>query len=106
MRDPLGSVLLVSLVVASLCTTAFPVMYSRCPWNSTVLGRALMAMSTSGAVAVDLAFVYSLWTPSDVRLSSVTAILISSALSMSSAYLTLVMWRINHQSIPEKETSS
>ena len=49
------------LVVAAVCTTAFPVLWSFSRWWSTTLGRLLMLQAVAFATAVDLTLLFQHW---------------------------------------------
>lgn len=51
------------LIVAAICTTAVPLLYSFSPWRSRRLGQLFMLQAVSFAVAIDLSLLFSYWRP-------------------------------------------
>jgi hypothetical protein len=84
------------LVIAAIGSTSFPVVYAFSPWRTRAVGRVLMLLGVSLALAVDLTVLFIFWTPSSIMLRFWINILILSAIAISTFSVTWTMWRLNH----------
>lgn len=86
----------VVVIIAAVCTTSVPVLYSFSPWRSRRLGQLFMLQAISFATAMDLSAVFSIWKPTDVLVLFWTDAVVLSAIAVSTASLALLMWTMNH----------
>lgn len=95
--ETLKTWLAVCLVIASVCTTLFPILYSFSPWYKSWLGRALMLQAVAFSITLDLTLVFYLvqGEPDIVRLY---AYCISfSFIAGATAFLTYKMIKNNYK---------
>lgn len=90
----------VCLVIAGISTTAFPILYSFSGWRKLLLGRMMMAQAIAFAAAVDLTLLFTFWVPSNVLVIFWANAIIFTGIAVSTASLSVIMWRLNH---PKKE---
>ncbi len=86
----------VCLVVAALCTTAFPVLYAFFPWRSSLLGKLFMLQAVAFALAMDGTVIFNVWRPDNVMLLFWANVVIFTLIAISTAWLTGVLWKANH----------
>lgn len=86
------------LVVAAVCTTAFPVLWAFSRWWSTTLGRLLMLQAVSFSVAVDLTLLFHHWQVKPEQLEFVYWLqaVVFSMMALSTLLLTGTMLRLNY----------
>lgn len=102
--DALRHLVLIVLTLAAVSTVSFPLLYLRFPWRSTVIGRALMAKSSSTALMVNTILLLVFWQPSmQIRYSIL--IVVFSGIAVSTLRLTFVMYRVNTALEQRKEAS-
>jgi hypothetical protein len=86
----------VVLVVAAICTTAFPVLYLPSPWYKSHLGRAVMIQSASLAFAIDISLLLRVWKFTDDLATLLTInIVLLALISIGSIYLTVALLYYN-----------
>lgn len=85
------------LVIAAICTTAFPVLYAFSPWYNSWLGRTLMLQTLSFAVTIDLTVIFLFWPPENVMVRIWINLAAFTLIAFSSAALTFVLWTKNYQ---------
>lgn len=61
--DRLLAIIQVCLIVAAVCTTAFPLIWALFPWYKRVFGRLLMLQALSFAIVLDFTALFQFWTP-------------------------------------------
>jgi len=86
----------VCLIVAALCTTAFPVLYAFFPWRSSRLGKLFMLQAVAFAVAMDATVLFNLWVPSSVLLLFWANTIVFGLIAVATSLLTGMLWKLNH----------
>lgn len=81
----------VFLTIASICVTAFPVLYLFSPWYRSKLGWAVMLQSVSVALAIDLSAAFQYWTITDLGTIFLINVAVLSFISVTSLFLTAVL---------------
>lgn len=85
------------LIIASICTTAFPVLYFFSGrWYADHVGRALMGQSIAFAVALDLTLLLKFWHPHPHHIVYVIAVIAYTAIAATTAGITGLMVRYNY----------
>jgi FlaA1/EpsC-like NDP-sugar epimerase len=93
--DTIRVVLLTIVGMTALSTLSFPILFARYNWRKTAIGRALMIMSSSTALALTVTFLMALFRPpAEVRL--IVYLICFGAIGISSARLTWTMVHINN----------
>jgi len=92
----LRTILMVVYIIAAVAASSFPILYSRTPWRRTPLGRVLMGVGASFAGAMDLTIVFTFWKPKNILIIFWVDIVVISAIAVSTATLTVYMWKMNH----------
>lgn len=87
--------ILVCLIVAALCSTAFPLLYAFFPWRSTLLGKLLMLQAVAFALAMDGTVLFQFWVPSNVLVIFWINAIVFSLIAVASTLLTSMLWRKN-----------
>jgi len=90
-----------SIFVAVIATSSFPILYSLSPWYKTVLGRAMMAQSIVFAVAVDFTLLFMFYRPPYPWGRIITAIVFTH-IAVTSTSLTLILWRLNYKRLTKE----
>lgn len=85
------------LVIAAVCTNAFPIVYAFSRWNSGRLGQLLMLQAISFALVLDFTVLFQFWTPGSILLQFWIETILFALIACSTAALTLMMWRLNHR---------
>lgn len=85
----------VFLGLAAFFTTMFPVLYSLARWHETRLGRALMLQGIAFAFVLDLTFLFSFWTPTNVLVIFWANMIGFGAIACATGYLTWKMLKHN-----------
>lgn len=83
-------------IIASICTTAVPIMYSFSPWRSRLIGKLFMLQAIAFAVAMDLTALFSFWHPRDILVVFMIDASVLTAVAASTAALTILMWKMNY----------
>lgn len=99
---------LISLGVACVCLTVFPLLYLFSPWFKSSLGWAVMLRGVAFALATDLTLLAYLWRPNDVTILLWGNLLVFAFLAGTSVFWTYVMIRLNyraHKSKKEKNSN-
>lgn len=86
------------LIVAAVCTTLFPLVWSFSPWWTTTVGRLLMLQSIALALAIDATAYFQF---SEVGLHNINLIfwlnaVIFGLIALASMLLTVTMIRMNY----------
>jgi len=94
----------VCLIVAALCTTAFPVLYAFSPWRSSLLGKLFMLQAIAFALAMDATVIFNLWKPSNILFLFWANVVVFGLIAVATALLTGMLWRLNnyHRKIRKK----
>ena len=82
------------VVIATLCTTALPILYSFSPWRTHALGRLFMMMAVSFEATMILSCVFMFWKP-DVRVVFWVDAIALTAIAISTSRLTWWVWKMN-----------
>ena len=93
--ETFDAIILIALVIASVCTTAFPLLYSLSPWHKSILGRTMMAQSIAFSLAVDLTLLFRFWMPPYPWGRFVT-MLVLLIVAGTTATLTGILWKLNY----------
>lgn len=96
MPESLRAILLGALGTAAFFATAFPVLYLFSTWYSTAVGRMVMLLCTSYALALDGTLIMALWRPDNYLVRFWVNLVLFSLLAISSAAITRMLWRTNH----------
>lgn len=90
----LREAVLVVMGITAVATLMFPALYSRFPWRSSRVGRALMAKAASTALAVNVVFgLVFLAPPREIRY--IILLICFSLISAANVYVTYVMMDLN-----------
>ena len=84
------------LVMACVSTLAFPALYAFSPWYKSALGRLVMLQSATLALAINLTAFFYFWTPTNLKLALVINAIVISAIAVTSALMTWMLWNVNH----------
>lgn len=100
--------ILICLIVASVCTTMFPLIWAFSRWWSTLLGRLLMLQAIAFSVAIDLTLFFQFWepTPDDIMLIFWLNAIVFGLIAISTLLLTLTMVRMNYIRRKRKKEAS
>lgn len=82
------------IIVASLCATSLPIMYSFSRWAKSGLGRAFMLLSSSLAAAMDIQVMFMFWRPPILVMFWANAIVIT-GIAIATVWLTWWVWKMN-----------
>jgi hypothetical protein len=85
-------------VIASLCSTSLPILYSTFPWRTRTLGRLFMLLAVNMALAVDLSTMFLFWRPTSTVIRFWINGTILTLIAISTLLLTIFMWRLKHSS--------
>lgn len=96
----------VVLIIAAICTTAVPIIYSFSPWRSRPFGRLFMMQAISFAVAMDLSALFSVWHPVNILILFWVDALILTLIAASTSAMAGMMWRMSHPSKKGKQNAS
>lgn len=86
----------VVLVIAAICATSVPFIYSFSPWYKSRLGLLFMLQGISFAVAIDLSAFFSIWPRASFVVAFYVDALVLTAVAASTAALSILMLRMNH----------
>lgn len=92
--DVLRTWVRVVLIVAGVCSTTLPVLYSFSPWRQRALGRLFMSLAISFAAVIDLWATLQLWKLS-LLMHYYFDVVVLTAVAISTVRLTYYMWRVN-----------
>lgn len=93
----------VFLIIASICVTAFPILYAFSPWYRSRLGWAVMLQSLSVALAVDISAIVNFKEITSLALILLINVGILAFISVTSLYLTITLLYYNYK--PRKENT-
>lgn len=94
----------ICLVIAAICTTAFPLLYTFSPWYRSRLGRALMLQAIAFSLAMDITALGLLWQPGNIRVVFGIVVFVYTLIAIATAYLTYMLWLMNYKKqIPTEE---
>lgn len=85
------------LIIAAVCTTAFPVLYSFANWTSTALGKIVMAHSIAFALAMDVTVLFQYWHPNDILAVFWVEALMFTFIAIATTALTYMLWLYNYR---------
>jgi hypothetical protein len=85
----------VVLIIAAVCTTSVPIMYSYYPWRSRLLGKIFMLQAISFAVAIDLFTIFSIWSPLEYQWLFWVRAIVLTLIAGSTSAMTWMMWRFS-----------
>src|SRR4051812_47633615 len=97
----------VCLIVAAICTTAFPILWAFSSWYSTQLGRVLMLQAVAFALAIDLTLFFQYYTPTNENIMFVfwTNAIVFTLIAVATLWLTYVMCKMNYLQRRQKRES-
>jgi hypothetical protein len=84
----------VMCVVASIGTTAVPILYAFSPWRTRLFGRLFMLQALSFAAAIDLTTLFAFWQPKNILVVFWIDVIVLTAIAVSTSLLTLMMWLV------------
>jgi hypothetical protein len=93
-------------IVAAICTTSVPIIYSFSPWWTSRLGLLFMFQAVSFAVALDLSAMFFIWHPSDILIIFWTDAIVLTAISVSTSLLAIFILGMNHPKRKGKHDAS
>lgn len=86
------------LLVASICTTAFPIIWAFSRWWTTLVGRLLMFQAVAFSFAIDMTLFFQYWEPGQddiMKLFWLNAFVFG-LIAISTMLLTVTMVRMNY----------
>lgn len=86
----------VCLVIAAICTTMFPILYSLSPWRSTRLGQVLMLQGIAFALAMDLTALFTFWVPPSFKFRLIIDGVVLTFIAVTTSALTILLYLIQH----------
>lgn len=86
----------VALLVAAICTTAVPILYSFSNWRSRPIGRLFMLQAIAFAVAMDLTSFLTFFRNLSVGIRFLVDVFFLTMIAISTAMLAWKMWEMNH----------
>jgi hypothetical protein len=95
--DTIRTYLRVCMIIAAVCTTAFPLLYAFSPWYRSVLGRALMIQAIGFALILDITAFYTLVDGENVKVKLWVYTFGFTYIALAAAFLTSRLWEINHR---------
>lgn len=84
------------LLVAAICTTAVPILYSFSPWRSRRVGQLFMLQALSFAAAIDMSLLFAYWRPRNILMLFWVDAFVLTAIAVSTAALAWLMVRLNY----------
>ena len=96
----------VALVVAALGANSFPVLYAFSPWYKSQLGKIMMLLGITLAVALDLSLLFGVWKPHDLWPLLVIQAIIYTMIAFATTGLTFHLWKLNYSSKKNKEKTN
>lgn len=84
----------VMCVIASIGTTAVPILYAFSPWKTRLFGRLFMLQAIAFAAAVDLSTLFVFWQPKNILVVFWIDVIVLTAIAVSTSLLTLMMWLV------------
>jgi len=84
------------VVWAALCATCVPVLYFFFPWRSKRLGQLFMLKSAGYAALFDVAALFNLWQPRDIRIVFFAYIFCLTWVAISTSAFAFYMYRLRH----------
>ena len=92
------------LIVATLTTTSFPVLYAFSPWYRAPLGRAIMMQAVTLALAIWLKFVLTFFLADGPRGFLLwTNVVVLVLITIATSALTYLLWKIRRNARREAE---
>jgi len=83
------------LIVATISTTSFPVLYAFSPWYKAPLGRAVMMQAVTLALAIWLKFVLTFFIAEGPRVFLLwTNVVVLILITIATSSLTYLLWTI------------
>lgn len=99
----LREAVLVVMGITAVATLLFPALYSRHPWRSSPVGRALMLKASSTAAAVNVTFLLVFIRP-PIEVRYVILLIAFSGIAASNVWVTYVMLSLNRKVDGDKVT--
>lgn len=91
-----------SLLIATVFTVMFPVLFSFSPWYRTPLGRVIMLQALAFAIALTFTLAFQFWSPpAGIQLLINTFVFI--LIAVATASVTWMLWRLNYHDEAQKE---
>jgi hypothetical protein len=92
----LREAVLVVMGITAVATLLFPALYSRHPWRSSPVGRALMLKASSTAAAVNVTFLLVFIRP-PIEIRYIILLIAFSGIAVSNIWVTYVMLSLNRK---------
>jgi len=83
----------VFVIIAAVCATAFVILYAFLPWYASPLGRMLMLLSFSYALAIDMTCLFFYWHPSDILVEFWIDVIVFALIAIASTALIIMLVR-------------
>jgi ABC-type multidrug transport system fused ATPase/permease subunit len=95
----------ICLIVASVCTTAFPILYAFTPWYRSILGRALMLQAIAFSLAIDLTLFFQYYeiTPDNIKGIFWLNLVVFTLIAVATVCLTVIMVKMNYTGYRRKK---
>lgn len=90
-------------VIASVCTTTLPIVYSTFPWRTRLIGRLFMLQTMSLALTVDVSTMFAFWKPKDVLIVFWVDALMLTLLAISAILMAFFMLKLRSHSLKGEE---
>lgn len=84
------------IVWAAICATCVPVLYFFFPWRSRRLGQLFMFKTAGYAAMFDVAAVFTLWKPKDIRIVFFAYMFCLAWVAISTTIFAIYIWRLRH----------
>lgn len=94
--ETLRAYLRVIVVVVAVCATSLPLVYSLSHWRARPLGKLIMWLAVTLAMAVDFVVLSMVWVPEDILIVFWIRAIILTMIGGSTASLAFYIWRVNH----------
>lgn len=94
--ETLRAYLRVIVVVVAVCATSLPLVYSLSHWRARPLGKLIMWLAVTLAMAVDFTVLFMVWAPKDILIVFWIDAIILAMIGGSTASLAFYIWRVNH----------
>lgn len=101
-RETLDLVILICLIIASITSTTFPLLYSFSRWDESILGRAMMSQSIAFAMALDLTLLFHFWRP-PFPYARLFTMIVFVFIAGTTTTLSVILWKLNYQKRLDKE---
>lgn len=84
------------LIIATIFSNMYPIMYAFSPWHKSALGRIIMFKAIAFAMALNITLLFQFWHPEDLMVLYLIDAVVFTFIAITTASVTYMVWKLNY----------